>query len=162
MKSINCLPLTLALITLCLGVSICPYGFAAELLENLIIRGYEGNGGVTVELARFGSPGKERALLRIQGTQSVTDGVLRHVDVQRSAVAISYVEHIGGLSRVIFEARMHQGFIPQPDDEPYVLGESSRIERLGTIAMEVRKMAIEASSKPQHAPQANASIIQNP
>jgi hypothetical protein len=38
---------------------------------------------------------------------------------------------------------MHQGFLPRQDQEPYALGESTRLERLSTITTEVEKFRAE-------------------
>lgn len=110
--------------------------YAASSVEKAIVRGYEGNGGITVELVIAGPPDKEWALLRIRGTETETGALLHQVSVQRSPVLTSFVENINGVSRIIFEVRMHQGFLPRPDREPYVLGESARVERLSNIGME--------------------------
>lgn len=145
---------TLALLT----SAVC---FAADELEKVIVRGYEGNGGVSVELARFGSPKNERALLRIRGFKTETGTVLHQVSVQRSAVSTFYVENTNGVSRVIFEVRMHQGFIPCQNNHPYVLGESARVERSSKIGMEAQKIVLEESGSHQKAIEMNL-IIQSP
>lgn len=111
--------------------------YAAPSVGKAIVRAYEGNGGVSVELVMSGSPDKEWALLRIRGTE--TGAVLHQASVQRSPVSTSYVERIDGVSRTIFMVRMHQGFLPRQDQEPYALGESIRLERLSNIGMEVQK-----------------------
>ena len=117
--------------------------YAATNLERPIVRGYEGNGGVTVELVISGSPGKEWALLRIRGTETEAGAVVHQTSVQRSPVSTSFVESINGVSRTIFEVRMHQGFLPRQDQEPYVLGESARLERLSIIGMELQRFGTE-------------------
>ena len=38
---------------------------------------------------------------------------------------------------------MHQGFLPRKDQEPYVLGESARLERLSNIGMELQRFETE-------------------
>jgi hypothetical protein len=38
---------------------------------------------------------------------------------------------------------MHQGFLPRQDQEPYVLGESARLERLSNIGMELQRFGTE-------------------
>ncbi|WP_395607639.1 hypothetical protein [Pseudomonas sp. B22129] len=119
------------------------YCYGASSLERPIVRGYEGNGGVTVELVMSGSPGKEWALLRIRGTETEAGAVVHQASVQRSPVSTSFVESINGVSRTIFEVRMHQGFLPRQDQEPYVLGESARLERLSNIGMEVPRFGAE-------------------
>lgn len=115
--------------------------YAASCLESPIVRGYEGNGGVTVELVMSGSPGKEWALLRIRGAEA--GAVVHQANVQRSPVSTSFVESINEVSRTIFEVRMHQGFLPCKDQEPYVLGESARLERLSNIGMELQRFGTE-------------------
>jgi hypothetical protein len=117
------------------------YCYAAPSLERPIVRGYEGNGGVTVELVMCGTPGKEWALLRIRGTE--TGAVVHQTSVQRSPVSTSYIESINGVSRTIFEVRMHQGFLPRQDQDPYVLGESAHLERLSNIGMELQRFGSE-------------------
>ena len=119
------------------------YCYAATSLERPIVRGYEGNGGVTVELVMSGSPGKEWALLRIRGTETDAGAVIHQTSVQRSPVSTSFVESINGVSRTIFEVRMHQGFIPRQDQEPYVVGESARLERLSNIGLELKRFGTE-------------------
>lgn len=119
------------------------YCYAASSLEKPILRGYEGNGGVTVELVMSGSPGKEWALLRIRGTETEAGAVVHRASIQRSPVSTSFVESINGVSRTIFEVRMHQGFLPRQDQEPYVLGESARLERLSNIGMELQRFGTE-------------------
>jgi hypothetical protein len=117
--------------------------YAATNLERPIVRGYEGNRGVTVELVMSGSPGKEWALLRIRGTETEAGAVVHQTSVQRSPVSTSFVESINGVSRTIFEVRMHQGFLLRQDQEPYVLGESARLERLSIIGMELQGFGTE-------------------
>jgi hypothetical protein len=114
---------------------------AAPIVGKAIVRAYEGSGGVSVELVMSGPPEKEWALLRIRGTE--TGAALHQASVQRSPVSTSYVESINGVSRTIFVVRMHQGFLPRQDQEPYVLGESSRLERLSTIGMDAQKFRAE-------------------
>jgi hypothetical protein len=115
--------------------------YAAPIAGKAIVRAYEGNGGVSVELVMSGPPEKEWALLRIRGTE--TGAALHQASVQRSPISTSYVESINGVSRTIFVVRMHQGFLPRQDQEPYALGESTRLERLSTIGMEVPKFRAE-------------------
>ena len=93
-----------------LGLWAGNYCYAASSLERPIVRGYEGNGGVTVELVMCGSPGKEWALLRIRGTETEAGAVVHQTSVQRSPVSTSYIESINGVSRTIFEVRMHKVF----------------------------------------------------
>jgi hypothetical protein len=115
--------------------------YAAPIAGKAIVRAYEGSGGVSVELVMSGPPEKEWALLRIRGTE--TGAALHQASVQRSPDSTSYVESINGVSRTIFVVRMHQGFLPRQDQEPYALGESTRLERLSTIATEVEKFRAE-------------------
>ena len=126
-----------------LGLWAGNYCYAASSLERPIVRGYEGNGGVTVELVISGSPGKEWALLRIRGTETEAGAVVHQTSVQRSPVSTSFVESINGVSRTIFEVRMHQGFLPRQDQDPYVLGESAHLERLSNIGMELQRFGSE-------------------
>jgi hypothetical protein len=119
------------------------YCYGASSLERPIVRGYEGNGGVTVELVMSGAPGKEWALLRIRGTETEAEALVHHASVQRSPVSTSFVESINGVSRTIFEVRMHQGFVPRQDQDPYVLGESAHLERLSNIGMELQRSGAE-------------------
>lgn len=118
------------------GLWVGNYCYAASSAEKPIVRGYEGNGGVTVELVMSGPPEKEWALLRIGGTDTGAGAVVHQASVQRSPVSTSFVERINGVSRTIFVVRMHQGFIPRQNQEPYVLGESARLERLSDIGRE--------------------------
>jgi hypothetical protein len=90
-----------------------------------------------------GSPGKEWALLRIRGAETEAGAVVHQANVQRSPVSTSFVEIINGVSRTIFEVRMHQGILPRQDQEPYVLGESARLERLSNIGMELQSFGTE-------------------
>jgi len=115
--------------------------YAAPSVERSIVRGYEGNGGVTVELVMYGSPGKEWALLRIRGAE--TGAEVHQASIQRSPVSTSFVESINGVSRTIFVVRMHQGFLPRQNQEPYVLGESAGLERLSNIGMELQRFGTE-------------------
>ena len=115
--------------------------YAAPSVERPIVRGYEGNGGVTVELVMAGSPGKEWALLRIRGAEAGAE--VHQASIQRSPVSTSFVESINGVSRTIFVIRMHQGFLPRQNQEPYVLGESAGLERLSNIGMELQRFGTE-------------------
>jgi hypothetical protein len=90
-----------------------------------------------------GSPGKEWALLRIRGADTQAAAVVHQVSVQRSPVSTSFVESINGVPRTIFVVRMHQGFLSRQDEEPYVLGESARVERLSNIDMELQRSGTE-------------------
>jgi len=117
--------------------------YAAPSVERSIVRGYEGNGGVTVELVMYGSPGKEWALLRIRGAETETGAEVHQASIQRSPVSTSFVESINGVSRTIFVVRMHQGFLPRQNQEPYVLGESAGLERLSNIGMELQRFGTE-------------------
>lgn len=119
------------------------YCYAASSADRPIVRGYEGNGGVTVELVMSGSSGKEWALLRIRGADTQAGAVVHQVSVQRSPVSTSFVERVNGVPRTIFVVRMHQGFLSRQDQEPYVLGESARVERLSNIDMKLQRSGTE-------------------
>jgi hypothetical protein len=143
MSCLKALISPLVLIAQVVGLGVGNYCYAASSLERPIVRGYEGNGGVTVELVMSGSPGKEWALLRIRGAETEAGAVVHQANVQRSPVSTSFVEIINGVSRTIFEVRMHQGILPRQDQEPYVLGESARLERLSNIGMELQSFGTE-------------------
>lgn len=119
------------------------YCYADSSVQKPIVRGYEGNGGVTVELIMSGTPEDEWALLRIRGVATETESVVHQASVQRSPVSTSFVETINGVSRTIFEVRMHQGFLPLQNQENHVLGESARLERLSDIGSELERFESE-------------------
>ncbi len=111
--------------------------------EKPVVRCYEGNGGVTVELVVSGPPEKEWALLRIRGKDTEAEQVIHQASVRRSPVSTSFVESINGVTRTIFVVRMHQGFLMRQGQEPYVLGESARVERLGNMGLKLQRSEAE-------------------
>jgi hypothetical protein len=129
-----------------MGLWVGNYCYADSSVQKPIVRGYEGNGGVTVELVMSGTPEDEWALLRIREVATETESAVHHASVQRSPVSTSFVETINGVSRTIFEVRMHQGFLPRQNQENHVLGESARLERLSDIGSELRRFESERYS----------------
>ncbi|WP_405123802.1 hypothetical protein ACI514_11090 [Pseudomonas sp. M20] len=146
MSSFKALISLLMLTAPALGLWAGNYCYADSSVQRPIVRGYEGNGGVTVELVMSGTPAKEWALLRIRGVATETESVVHQASVQRSPVSTSFVETINGVSRTIFEVRMHQGFLPRQDQENHVLGESARLERLSDIGSELPRFESERYS----------------
>lgn len=139
---------------------VCAEALGASEPDAVIVRGYEGNGGITAELAAFGTPGHERALLKLDGLGTQTDGRVHQVSVRRTPVGTAYVEEADGVSRILFEVRLHQGFILHPDHGTYVLGESARIENTSQLGVEAQR--IQAAERGlQHAPTENLSSIKN-
>lgn len=134
-----CLALIFHAVALCAGDD-C-YGASRE--DKTVVRGYKGNGDVTVELAVSGPPEREWALLRIRGANNETGAVLHQASVQRSPVSTSFVETIDGVSRTIFVVQMHQGFIPSPNSAPYVLGESASLELLSKLGLEAEQFRLD-------------------
>jgi hypothetical protein len=120
------------------------YCNAASSVEKPIVRCYEGNGGVTVELAVSGPPENESALIRIQGAEPRAWEVVHRASVQRSPESTKFIESINGVNRTVFVVRMHQGFLPIPDQEPYALGESARLERQSSIGTELQRFEAES------------------
>jgi hypothetical protein len=143
MSCLKALISPLVIIATVAGLCAGNFCYAASSLQRPIVRGYEGNGGVCVELVMSGSPGKEWALLRIRGTETEVGAVVHQASVQRSPVSTSFVESINGVSRTSFEVRMHQGFLPRQEQKPYVLGESARLEKLSNIGLELQRFGTE-------------------
>jgi hypothetical protein len=158
MSCLKALISPLAFIAHVVGIWGGNYCYAATSIERPIVRGYEGNGGVSVELVMSGSPGKEWALLRIRGTETEAGAVVHQTTVQRSPVSTSFVESINGASRIIFEVRMHQGFLLRQGQEPYVLGESARVERLSDIGLELQRFGTEEFAAHQAGSQTASSV----
>ena len=133
------------------------YCYAASSAEKPTVRGYEGNGGVAVELVLSGSTEKEWALLRIRGADTEAGTVVHQASVQRSPVSTSFVESINGVSRTIFVVRMHQGFLLRQGQDPCMLGESVRVERLSNIGMGLQRFGAKDSTAHQTGKQTASS-----